>query len=142
MIRLRRLAAGDLAPAVALLSQLGYDMSPDELARRVAEVAATADHALVVAEQAGRAVGLLHLFARPAIENPKEAVVRAIVVDAGTRRSGVGRRLMDYAENWGRERGCRSVTLSSNVTRAPAHAFYDALGYRRSATAYVFRKPL
>jgi hypothetical protein len=32
--------------------------------------------------------------------------------------------------------------LSSNVARAPAHAFYAALGYRVAATAYVLRKRL
>ena len=36
----------------------------------------------------------------------------------------------------------RSVTLSSNVTRAPAHAFYAALGYRIAATSYILRKDL
>ncbi|HYZ42393.1 MAG TPA: GNAT family N-acetyltransferase, partial [Stellaceae bacterium] len=99
-------------------------------------------HRLVVAEAEGEVVGLMHIFVRPAVENPKEAVVQAIVIDPSRRRCGVGRKLMTEAERWGDERGCRSVALSSNVARAPAHAFYAALGYSASATAYVFRKPL
>jgi GNAT superfamily N-acetyltransferase len=108
----------------------------------VAEVLATTGHSLIVAERAGRIVGLLHVFDRPAIENPREAVVQAIVVDQASRRAGVGRMLMSAAESWGRAQDCRSVVLSSNVARAPAHAFYAALGYRISATSYVIRKPL
>jgi GNAT superfamily N-acetyltransferase len=132
----------DVASVLPLLAQLGYEMTLAEAARRVRDVLATPEHSVLVAETAGRIVGLLHVFARPAIENPREAVVEAIVVDAAFRRAGLGRSLMAAAEHWGSERGCRSVVLSSNVVRAPAHAFYAALGYRVSATAHIFRKPL
>jgi GNAT superfamily N-acetyltransferase len=142
MIRLRPMSPDDITSGVALLAQLGYEMAAAELARRVAEVAAAPDHALVIAESDGQVAGLMHVFARPAIENPREAVVQSIVVDAACRRAGVGRRLMDHAEAWGRERGCLSLTLSSNTARAPAHAFYAALGYAVSASSYVFRKKL
>ncbi len=142
-VQLRPMVARDVARGVALLAQLGYELDPAELARRISEVAAAPEHALIVAEdEAGQVVGLLHVFARAAVENPREAVVQSIVVDAAARRGGVGRALMAQAERCGREWGCRSVTLSSNVTRAPAHAFYAALGYRIAATAYVFRKKL
>jgi GNAT superfamily N-acetyltransferase len=136
------MTGGDLPDGLALLAQLGYEMSEEEAARRVRAVLATPDHSLLVAEQEGRVIGLLHVFARPAIENPREAVVQALVVDARCRRAGVGRMLMAAAECWGEERDCRSVVLSSNVVRAPAHAFYAALGYRVAATSYVLRKPL
>jgi GNAT superfamily N-acetyltransferase len=132
----------DVARVLPLLAQLGYEMTLAEAARRVREVLAEAEHCVLVAETAERIGGLLHVFTRPAIENPREAVVQAIVVDAAFRRAGLGRSLMAAAEHWGSERGCRSVVLASNVVRAPAHAFYAALGYRVSATAHIFRKPL
>jgi len=141
-IRLRSMRPEDTARGVRLLAQLGYEIDADELALRMAQVAATPEHALVVAEVAGEVAGMVHVFVRPAVENPKEAVVQSIVVDAGLRHGGIGRLLMDYAETWGRDHGCRSVVLQSNVTRAPAHAFYAALGYSRPATAHIFRKQL
>ena len=126
----------------SLLTQLGYDTTEAELKRRFDEVSSAPEHSLLVAETAGRVIGLMHVFARPALENPREAVVQAIVVDEAFRRSGAGRHLMAAAEHWGSERGCRSVVLSSNIARAPAHAFYAALSYRVSATSLVFRKEL
>jgi GNAT superfamily N-acetyltransferase len=126
----------------SLLTQLGYEMIEAELERRFDEVSPAPEHSLLVAETAGRVVGLMHVFARPALENPKEAVIQAIVVDEGFRGTGVGRHLMAAAEQWGSERGCRSVVLSSSIARAPAHNFYAALGYRISATSLVLRKEL
>jgi GNAT superfamily N-acetyltransferase len=141
-VRLRRLTGDDVAGSLRLLAQLGYEMRRDDLAERVHDVLAAPGHMAVVAEADGSIVGLMHVFARLALENPREAVVEAIVVDARCRRRAIGRALMAAAERWSREHRCRSVALSSNVARAPAHAFYKALGYRIAATSYVLRKPL
>ena len=141
-IRLRPMTAGDVADSAPLLAQLGYPMTLDELAQRVREVLATPHHLLLIAETGGRLAGLVHVYVRPAIENPREAVVQALVVDERWRRAGVGRRLMMAAERWGKDQDCRSVVLSSNTARLPAHAFYTALGYRLAATSCIFRKPL
>jgi GNAT superfamily N-acetyltransferase len=141
-VRYRSITREDIPECLPLLAQLGYQLTLEEAVQRVDAVVSTPDHCVLVAEATGRIVGLLHIFARPAIENPREAVVQAIVVDQGFRRVGVGRSLMAAAEHWGSERHCRSVVLSSNVVRAPAHAFYAALGYRVAATSYVLRKPL
>ena len=141
-LRLRSITRDNVPQCLSLLAQLGYQMTLEEAMRRVGEVISTPDHSALVAEMAKRIVGLLHVFARPAIENPQEAVVQSIVVDEAFRRAGIGRTLMAEAERWGRERDCRSVVLSSNVERAPAHAFYAALGYRIAATSYVLRRDL
>ena len=136
------MTVADIGDTLPLLAQLGYEVGPDEAEARVRRVLAAPEHSLLAAECGGRVVALMHVFARPALENPREAVVQAIVVDEQYRRSGIGRQLLAAAERWGREHDCRSLMLSSNVVRAPAHAFYAALGYRVAATAYVLRKEL
>ena len=141
-VRLRPMMRSDAGCCRTLLTQLGYEMTEAELERRFDEVSLAPEHSLFVAEAAGRVVGLMHVFARPALENPREAVVQAIVVDEAFRDIGIGRHLMTAAERWGSGRRCRSIVLSSNITRGLAHAFYAALGYRVSATSLVLRKEL
>jgi len=136
------MTAGDLPAAQELLSQLGYPLSSEELRRRYDAVVGAADHTLMLAEQAGRAVALCHVYARPSLDKPPEAIVQALVVDLAVRGSGVGKIMMTAAETWARDRGFTSVALTSNVTRAEAHAFYEAIGYRRAATSHLFRKSL
>jgi ribosomal protein S18 acetylase RimI-like enzyme len=58
------------------------------------------------------------------------------------RRRGVGRRLVDGAEAWARERGLSSMRLRSRVTRVEAHAFYRRLGYEPVKQQLQFRKAL
>ncbi len=138
----RVMAARDLASVRGLLAQLGYDVEADQVARRFAAVDRSATHALAVAEAAGDVAGFLHVYARPALEKPLEAVVQAMAVDRSRRRRGIGRALLAFAEQWARDRGFRSVTLASALGRADAHAFYTRLGYAPTATSQLFRKPL
>lgn len=53
------------------------------------------------------------------------------------RRQGtrLGRKLMDAAENYFREAGCRAVDLRIISPRTPLPAFYEHMGYRQTGTA-------
>jgi GNAT superfamily N-acetyltransferase len=49
--------------------------------------------------------------------------------------TGLGRKLMDAAENYFREVGCRAVDLRIISPRTPLLAFYAHLGYAQTGTA-------
>src|SRR5437588_2233507 len=56
-------------------------------------------------------------------------------VDPQRQGTGLGRRLMDAAENFFREAGCNVVDLRVISARAPLPAFYRHLGYVETGTA-------
>jgi GNAT superfamily N-acetyltransferase len=141
-IAIRHVTGDDVAAVQPLLEQLGYDLAPNEVQRRLTSVMAAPEHAVLLGESDGRVAGLLHLYIRPALEKPPEVVVQALVVDAGCRKGGIGRAMMAAAEDWARARGFASIALRSHIKRHEAHAFYAALGYRRVATAHLLRKVL
>jgi ribosomal protein S18 acetylase RimI-like enzyme len=125
----------DVSAVHHLIGQLAD--APDETAflARFERVLATDDHRIIVAEVEGKVVGVLHMFERPALEKPCEAVVQALVVDSEARSSGVGEALMREAEAWAQQRKLSSVSLYSRVDRKRAHAFYERIGYRIKATS-------
>ena len=141
-IRVRPVTDADVPVIRSLLVQLGYDLAPEEVMRRLAAVRASPDHVVLAGESDGRMISLLHLYIRPALEKPPEVVVQALVVDATRRQGGIGKRMMAAAEAWARDRSLRSVALASHVVRDEAHAFYAALGYERVATSHLLRKVL
>lgn len=141
-LRIRPMAEADLAAVRSLLDQLGYEPAWDEVHRRFIAVTTAAGHEVLVGEAEGRVAGLIHLFARPAFDKPPEVVVQAIIVDAARRGRGIGKILMQAAEDWAVQRGYRSVSLHSKTARADAHKFYDALGYELIATSHLFRRRL
>jgi GNAT superfamily N-acetyltransferase len=139
-ITIREMTEGDAADARALMKQLGYDLECEEFRRRYEAVAADHKHVLQVAELDRRLVALLHAYVRPAIDKPPEVVVQALVVDANQRGKGIGVAMMRSAEAWARQQGFSSVSLSSQIRRTDAHAFYEGLGYRIIATSHLFQR--
>lgn len=141
-LTVRAATTDDLSAIRDLLLQLGYSLEPDEVRDRLAGVMGAPGHAALVGERGGQVISLLHLFARPALEKPPEVIVQALVVDATDRQGGVGKAMMAAAEQWTRDRGLRSVALTSHIERADAHAFYAALGYHTVATSHLLRKAI
>jgi GNAT superfamily N-acetyltransferase len=66
------------------------------------------------------------------LANGPVAWVEEVMVDERYRRTGVGRELMSYAENWARESSAAYLALASRR----AGPFYCALGYDDSAVFY------
>ena len=130
-------------PAVhRLIGQLAD--APDDAAfrTRFERVLTDNGHRLIVAEVGGKVVGVLHVFERPALEKPCEAVVQALVVDSDSRSSGVGEALMREAEAWALGRKLPSASLYSRADRKRAHAFYERIGYRVKATSVRLERGL
>lgn len=142
-VTIRFAAPGDAAHISPLCRQLGYPASEDVVRRRLARIVHEEEHAFYVAEEAGGAVvGWVHVYVSPLIVADRHAGLGGLVVDEGYRKRGIGRRLMQQAESWARERGCWALQLSSNVVRGQAHIFYEKLGYEKVKRQLVFRKIL
>jgi GNAT superfamily N-acetyltransferase len=125
-----------------LIGQLADEPDAAEFRHRFESVSSAAGHRMIVAEAAGKVVGVLHVFERPALEKPCEAVVQALVVDSDARSTGVGEALMREAETWARGRKLPSASLYSRVDRKRSHAFYERIGYRLKGTSVRMDRPL
>jgi GNAT superfamily N-acetyltransferase len=56
--------------------------------------------------------------------------IEAMRVRGADRGRGLGGEMVRWALDRARERGCRLVQLTSDASRADAHRFYTALGFR------------
>jgi GNAT superfamily N-acetyltransferase len=129
---------------LAILSeQLGYPVGTDELAERLAAVAAN-DHArlMVAVDDEDRPIGWIHVEVKRTLVAPLSAQVMGLVVDDAARSGGIGRDLLRSAEAWAATRGCRQMLVGTRVTRERAHRFYQREGYAVEKTSYFFEKEL
>jgi GNAT superfamily N-acetyltransferase len=142
-IRIRRAKSSDAARIAELSGQLGYPAKPAETAQRLRTIKSASHHAVLVAESPQRrVVGWLHVSVSPLLEVQLRAEVNGLVVDDEERSHGTGALLLRAAEGWARSRGCKSMSVRSNVIRDRAHQFYLRHGYEHYKTQKAFRKPL
>ncbi|WP_243521797.1 GNAT family N-acetyltransferase [Bacillus pseudomycoides] len=72
--------------------------------------------------------------------NKKHVFVYDLVTAEAHRSKGYGKALLSYIEEWGTEKGCSSVVLTSAFPRIDAHRFYEREGYNK--VSYSFCKEL
>lgn len=141
-ISFRTARAADLPRLIALLADdvLGparEDLADPPAACYVAAFAAIArdpNQQLVVAERAGAVVGCLQLsfLAGLSHRGAWRGQIEGVRIAASERGAGLGRRMIEWAIEACRARGCRLVQLTSDKTRADAIRFYQSLGFKPS----------
>jgi GNAT superfamily N-acetyltransferase len=133
----------DFARMAELSGQFGYPSTAEEVARRLAGMQNSTEHAVFVAPLGdGEIAGWIGVFVSRSVEADARAEISGLVVDQNYRSQGIGLRLLERAEEWAREKGCRAIGLRSNVIRDRAHAFYERSGYQHVKTQKSFRKSL
>jgi len=138
-ITMRRATEVDLPAIVAMLADdhLGAKREDTRLplvpgylsAFRAIE--ADANQFLAVAEVAGEVIGTLQLSFLPGLskQGAWRGQIEAVRVARSKRSGGIGRFMILWAIDRCRERGCRSVQLTTDLSRTDAHRFYDRLGF-------------
>jgi GNAT superfamily N-acetyltransferase len=82
----------------------------------------------------GTLVGTFQLTFTPSLSRggSSRMTIEAVRVRSDLRGRGIGRRMMEWALDRGRERGCALAQLTSHRSRTEAHRFYESLGFTAS----------
>ena len=140
-IRLAQVA--DAGHLVRLTAQLGYDITTEDASARLQRVLERPDQRFFIADvDDGRPVGWLHAARVEYFESGACVVINGLVVDSDCRGAGVGRLLLEQAEQWAREESIGIVRVWSSDQRHRAHRFYEREGYTVVKTQLAFVKTL
>jgi GNAT superfamily N-acetyltransferase len=141
---IRPARAADVPALVALLvdDPLGAqresiaDLRPYHAA--FARIADDPNQLLVTMERNGEIIGTQQITFIPGLsfQGAVRAQIEAVRIRADLRGSGLGTRLIEWAIEEARRRGCYLVQLSSNNVRLDAHRFYTRLGFEASHTGF------
>jgi aminoglycoside 6'-N-acetyltransferase I len=109
-------------------------------------VRASESHVILVAARPdGRLAGFAEVRLRSHADECATSPVAFLegwFVDSDVRRTGVGRALVEAAEQWARDRGCREFASDTEASNAESVAAHRALGFSEGPPAINFRKTL
>lgn len=100
---------------------------------------------LVAEDDAGDLVGFVEVGLRDYAEGCRTSPVgylEGIYVRPGSRSSGVGRMLVEAAEEWARRQGCIEMASDRELDNEASGRFHRALGYEEVERIVCFRKDL
>jgi predicted N-acetyltransferase YhbS len=138
-LRIREADAVD-AEAIAALLPAEFAATADEVAERLPRLLRSGEPPLV-AKLGEEVVGVLSWHVMQVLHRPAPVGrIAFLQVTEGRQRGGIGRALVEAAEERMAKRGCGLAEVTSNVKLAQAHKFYARLGYEK--TSYRFGKRL
>jgi GNAT superfamily N-acetyltransferase len=141
-ISIREATESDLPGIILLYTQLAQDndtaLSLNDAGRIFARLKTYPDYRIYVALADSRIVGTFALLIMDAIAHhgARSGILEDVVVEAGLRGRGVGKKMLAYAGNLCREKGCYKISLTSNRSREAAHRFYESLGYEKHGYSF------
>ena len=136
-----RAGPADLDPLATLFDayRTFYGQTPDlPLARQwLRERLRFGESVVLVAKRGGAAVGLVQLYPMfSSVRTAKTWILNDLYVDAGARRRGVARALLDAAAAFARSDGAAGISLETTQDNAAARALYRAAGWNEDATQW------
>lgn len=134
---------GDYDKMADLAEQLGYPSTVQQIRIRLDAMASSSQYTVYVAQlPGGRIGGWIGLYVFRPVEQDNYAGISGLIVDQQVRGRGIGKALLDAAEEWARSQGCSEISVHSNVMRERAHRFYTNNGYGHIKTQKLFHKRL
>jgi ribosomal protein S18 acetylase RimI-like enzyme len=142
-IKIREIRGEDLARVLELYreGEIGAQesFSLEEARSQLATFRKYPSYRVFVAEFEDEIAGTYELLIMDnlAKRGQRSAIVEDVAVSKQHRGRGIGRAMMRHAIELAKDARCYKLTLSSNLNRDDAHAFYGALGFEKHG--YSFR---
>ena len=137
--KIRDAKPSDAARLVELIKELGHEID-EKSVRKNLKALKRANQLPLAATLGKQVVGLCGIHKMVTVHRPAPVGrISVMVVAKEAQGRGIGRMLVEAAEQWCRKAGCQIVEVTSNDRRARAHAFYWHMGYKRTSIRF-FKK--
>ncbi len=139
-VTVRPATPDDAERLASLLTDEGYPAGGSDLAARIERYGSLGSEVLV-ADAAGDVVGFVTILVLPRFElDDLFARVTSLVVDAGVRERGIGRLLMQAAEEQAKAAGAAWLEVTAGHHRPDARRLFESLGYDPGVAAYLRKR--
>jgi len=141
---LRTASCSDAIVLTELMRKLSYPTTPSVMKEQLESREHNPNYQTYLAEQDGKAVGMIALYIVPQRgREDRMAQIAGLVVNEDCRGYGIGRLLVEQAEAWAVESGCRVLFLTgmNREDRLGAHEFYERVGFKKFGYKFIKSLP-
>lgn len=126
-MKVRNFTIDDISDICRLInSELGYDVSYEELKTRILQMLEEKNYTIFIAEENKKVIGFIGLQMCLVFEiTGKVMRIIALAVASDFQGLGVGRALIKEAEKYANENGVSVIAVNSGIKRKEAHCFYE-----------------
>lgn len=135
--KVREAKPADSKILAKLINYLGHEIDQKTVRKNLTKLARMHEAPLVAVE-GKTVVGLVGVHKTVTVHRPAPVGrITILVVAEEAQDKGIGRMLVEAAEQKLRKAGCKIIEVTSNDRRTAAHAFYRHLGYERTSMRFM-----
>ena len=144
---IRQLAEGDLAEWLRLRLSLWDESNENDHKAEMVDIIEHSDSQFVAVADLGngRLAGFLEASIRSHVEDCETDNVGYLegwYVDEAYRQRGIGSRLVRYAEDWARQKGCTEMGSDAEINNLVSQQAHGRLGYQETSRLVHLKKRL
>ena len=112
--------------------ELGYDVNLDIVKKQIRKLTNDNKHNIIIGfenEQPRKIIGFVHAELYESLYMDTGLNILGLAVDSNFQGQGIGKKLMNYIEDYALKNNISYIRLNSNVRRIEAHKFYESIGY-------------
>ena len=135
----RRFKQADISGICELINyELGYCVTENDLAIRINQMQKDKNYCIFVAENDNKVIAFIGLHIGLAFEfSGKVMRIIALAVKRDYQRQGIGKKLLQTAENYGAENQNAIISVNSGLQRTSAHQFYEKQGFCKKGYSFA-----
>lgn len=128
-VNVRELTPEEIHTIFPLIKQLNPTMEEHLFHKRLEVMLEKGYRCAAAFDDAGHMMGLSGFWVLCRFWCGEHVDMDNVIIDERFRGQGVGKKLMEWIENWARARGITFAVLDAYAENAPAHQFYFRQGY-------------
>jgi aminoglycoside 6'-N-acetyltransferase I len=130
-----------------LALELWPDYEPEEMQSVTSAIAQSPkETAFIVRDDSGAPIGFMNLSLRydyvPGATQKPVAYVEGLYVRPAYQQQGIGRQLIQRAEQWAQEQGCRELASDVLIDNTASAEFHNKVGFKEEERTIFFIKTL
>lgn len=123
-------------------NEMGYDYPCEDTYKKLMKLIKSESDKIFVAVSDNKTIGYIHINDYESVYAPPMKNIMGIAVAEKYKRQGIGRKLMNEAENWAKNTGAYAIRLVSGAERKGAHEFYYSCGFEKTKEQLNLKKKL
>ena len=137
-MEIRSAQLADVDRLQVLLSQLGYEVSSQDIKRMVPQSLGSSIDDVYVAVCNKEVVGLISLIYFNYFPSAQKLCrITAVVVDESLRGSGVGTKLIGFAKQKAITENCSTIEVTTSLARDKTQSYYEVIGFQKKSFGYA-----
>ncbi|MDH1882803.1 MULTISPECIES: aminoglycoside 6'-N-acetyltransferase [Empedobacter] len=145
-MEIEQLSIDNLKQLTELVLELWIDCEFDEEFENYKRILGSESEICYLCKEAGDYIAFLHLSSRnDYVEGAKDlpiAYVEGIYVKSDFQKKGIAKKLMNYAENWAKQKGYNQIASDTNITNSVSIDFHKQIGFAEIERIVCFIKDL